>query len=227
MDDSGKVPLGDWMETAFQDIATHGSTALVLDLRGNGGGRDALGRQLLQHLVDQPFQYYDDLVINSRTASFGRYQAEPDTVPEAFVEEWKDGKLHAVKHPNWGTHSPAAPVFGGRVFALVDGASFSTTCEFLSHVRNLGRATVIGQESGGAYVGNTSGFISEIRLPHTGVVIGVPRMRYDLAVKPAKPFGRGILPDVAVSYDIQERLAAKDKELEIALAMARTPPGTP
>jgi len=223
MNDSGTVRLGAWLETAFADIDQHGTRELILDLRGNGGGQDELGRILLAHLVDQPFDYYADLVINAPTFSFGRYQAKADTVPADFVEAWKDGKLHCVKHPNWGRQQPARPTFAGRVFVLMDGASFSTTCEFLSHVRDLGRATFIGAETGGAYVGNTSGFTSEVPLPNTRLVLGIPLMRYDLAVKPVKAPGRGIQPDVPVAATIEERIAGKDPELEVALKMARTP----
>jgi hypothetical protein len=58
-------------------------------------------------------------------------------------------------------------------------------------------------------------------LPHTHVQVGVPIMRYDLAVAPAQPFGRGILPDVPVAHTIQDVLSGADPELARALALAR------
>jgi C-terminal processing protease CtpA/Prc len=104
---------------------------------------------------------------------------------------------------------------------LANGGSFSTTCEFLSHVRDLGRATFVGEETGGAYVGNTSGGAANLVLPHSGLRVHIPILRYDLAVKPAQPFGRGIMPDVPVTYSIAELIAGDDKQLARALALAR------
>lgn len=221
VDDSQKVDVRTFFRQSFESMRDHGTSSLILDLRDNGGGEDALGRILLSYLADRPFRYYEDLVINQRGFSFARYMTEFDSIPANLVERRSDGKYHAVGHPNWGLQQPVEPHFAGRVFVLMNGASFSTTCEFLSHVRDLGRATFIGEESGGAYVGNTSGGVAHVILPNTHVQIGVPIMRYDLAVAPAKPFGRGILPDVPVHYTIGDLLAGTDKDLAKALELAR------
>ena len=198
-----------------------GTRALVLDLRDNGGGEDALGKILFARLVDRPFPYYDDLLLSGRGFSFEKYVAGFDSVPARLCERRADGTYHLVGHPNWGTQQPLDPYFGGRVVVLMNGASFSTTCEFLSHLRDAHRATFVGEESGGAYVGNTSGRVMRVTLPHTQVQVGVPILRYDLAVAAAKPFGRGILPDVAVQPTIGDLLAGRDPELAKALELAR------
>ena len=52
---------------------------------------------------------------------------------------------------------------------------------------------------------------------------GIPILRYDIAVAPATPFGRGILADVPVTSTIADLLAGRDKELATALELARTP----
>jgi hypothetical protein len=220
-EDSANTELRPWFQHAFDTLHEQGTKVLILDLRDNGGGEDALGRILFSYLVDQPFPYYNDLVLNGRTFAFQRYSPRVDTIPESFVEKRADGKYHAVGHPNWGTQSPTAPHFAGKLYVLENGASFSTTCEFMSHVRDARRATFVGEESGGAYVGNTSGGVVRVVLPHTHVQVGVPIMRYDLAVAPAQPFGRGILPDVPVAHTIQDVLSGADPELARALALAR------
>jgi hypothetical protein len=223
VDDSGKVGVRTFFRQSFEAMRERGTRCLILDLRDNGGGEDALGRILFGYLVDRPFKYYDDLVLNGRGFSFARYVAEFDSIPAALVEKRPDGKYHAVGHPNWGTQQPESPHFAGRVYVLENGASFSTTCEFMSHVRDAGRATFVGEESGGAYVGNTSGGVARVVLPHTHVQVGVPILRYDLAVAPATPFVPGILADVPVTYTIADLLAGTDKELATALELARKP----
>ncbi len=221
VDDSGKVDVRAFFRQSFEAMRDHGTKSLILDLRDNGGGEDELGRILLSYLVDKPFRYYDDLVLNARGFSFARYTARVDSIPANLVTKGADGKYHCTGHPNWGIQQPIEPRFAGRVFVLMNGASFSTTCEFLSHLRDLGRATFIGEESGGAYVGNTSGGLAQVILPNTHVQVGVPLMRYDLAVAAARPFGRGILPDVPVHTTISDLLAGTDRDLEKALELAR------
>jgi hypothetical protein len=218
-DDS--VDVRTFFRRSFEAMRDRGTRTLILDVRDNGGGEDALGKILLAYLVDQPFDYYDDLVLNGRGFSFERYAPGFDSIPARIVTKGADGHYHATGHPNMGVQQPMVPHFAGRVIVLMNGASFSTTCEFLSHVRDLGRATFVGEESGGAYIGNTSGGSAHLILPHTHVQIGVPLVRYDLAVKPAKPFGRGIMPDVPVTYTIAAVLAGTDKELAKALELAR------
>src|SRR5437016_2360020 len=43
------------MKRAFETIQSKGSKALILDLRGNGGGEDQLGKFLFSYLIDAPF----------------------------------------------------------------------------------------------------------------------------------------------------------------------------
>jgi len=43
-----------------------------------------------------------------------------------------------------GLQQPSEPYFGGRVFALMNGGRFSTSCEFLSMLHFHKRAIFIG-----------------------------------------------------------------------------------
>ncbi len=222
--DSDTTGIRGFFERSFETLRDRRTAVLILDLRDNGGGEDALGKILFARLVDHPFAYYDDLVLNGRGFSFEKYVAHFDSVPARLCEKRDDGKYHLVGHPNWGTQQPLEPRFSGRVIALMNGASFSTTCEFLSHLRDLHRATFVGEESGGAYVGNTSGRVVRVVLPNTRAQVGVPILRYDLAVAPAKPFGRGIRPDVPVRTTVADWIAGRDVELAKALELARRSP---
>lgn len=96
--------------------------ALILDLRGNGGGTDLLGIHLAERLLEEPFVYF-------------RLSARFDgawTKPNGYVY----GK---------GDH----PRFRGRIAALVDSGCFSTTDNFLRCLDDCHPAlTVIGRPSG-------------------------------------------------------------------------------
>jgi Peptidase family S41 len=126
-----------------------------------------------------------------------------------------------VGHPNWGLQQPRRPTFRGQVFALIDGDSFSTTAEFLSQAHAHHRATFLGEESGGGYYGNTSGFTPILTLPHSQIRMVVPLLGYFMAIPPGQPANHGIVPDHPVRYTIDEVLAGQDKEMALALQLAR------
>ena len=132
-----------------------------------------------------------------------------------------DGKYRMVKHPNWGLQEPSKPTFAGKVYILINGGSFSTTAEFLSQAHYHKRATFIGEESGGGYYGNTSGGVPALTLPNTRLTLYVPLVRYNLAVRGHEAATHGVFPDHPIHYTIDELLAGTDKELTLALELAR------
>ncbi len=200
-----------------------GTKSLILDLRDNGGGEDELGKLLLSYLLDEPFKYYDDLVINARQFTFQKYTDDTKPLPANLLEVQPNGKYRMVKHPNWGMQQPSKPSFHGKVLILINGGSFSTTSEFLSHAHFHKRATFIGEESGGGYYGNTSGPSLLLTLPHTKVQVHLPLMTYYMAVSGYQAKAHGVLPDRPVEYTIEELLEGVDKELALAFELARKP----
>jgi hypothetical protein len=212
---------GRFFDDAFEQIQRQKTRSVIIDVRNNSGGADELGKKLLSFLVDQPFQYYDDLILNAREFSFGRYiEGGGGVIPASMVERGADGKFHNVQHPNWGIQQPAQPYFAGQVLALMNGGSFSTTCEFLSNLHSRKRATFIGEEAAGGYYGNTSGRMPTVVLPNSKVTVRVPLQTYYLAVKGGDP-RRSILPDVEVKPTIQDLLAGSDPVMGKALELAR------
>ncbi len=220
-DDSGKVKTADFIAGAFARMHENNTKSLVLDLRGNGGGEDELGKLLLSYLVDAPFAYYQDLVANALTFDFTKYMDTPGGIPSEYFERRADGKYHCVGHPNWGTQKPSDPRFAGKLVILVDGGSFSTTSEFLSHVHDRGLAVFVGEESAGGYYGNTSGFNLTLTLPNSKLKVRIPTMAYYMAVKRSKHAARGVMPDMPISPTIADLLAGRDPALDAALRLAR------
>jgi hypothetical protein len=218
---ANKKDLKAFFRDSFTEIDKKKSGVLILDLRDNGGGADELGKLLLSFLIDEPFQYYDDLVLNKLDFSFQKYTSQKRALPADMMQRQPNGKYRLVKHPNWGTQQPSKPTFRGKVYILINGNSFSTTSEFLSHAHARKRATFIGEESGGGYYGNTSGPGALLTLPNTKLQAYVPLMTYYMAVRDYKAASHGVVPDYPVKYTIEELCEAKDKELALALELAR------
>lgn len=217
-----KTGLREFYKASFEEFQTKGTKSLIIDLRNNGGGEDDLGKLLLSYLIDQPFKYYDDLVINNNTFSFMKYAGQPDfKLPEKIVEQGKDGKYHAVGHPNWGINQPNKPRFAGKVYILINGGSFSTTSEFLSQAHFHKRATFIGEESAGGYYGNSSGFMPSVTLPNTKLALRVPLMTYYMAVSGYEAASHGLVPDHPLAHTIEDLITGRDPDMELALKLAR------
>jgi C-terminal processing protease CtpA/Prc len=221
-DSEHKVTFGDFLQNSFEQIRQTGSSSLIIDLRDNDGGRDELGKQLFAYLLDHPFRYYNDLVINAREFDFFKYAPNAKPVPLDLVEQQSDGKFHFTKHPNWGLQQPRQPHFAGRVFALMNGGSFSTSCEFLSVLHYHKRGIFIGEEAAGGYYGNTSGrFYADVTLPNSKLIVHLGLVTYYLAASGYKYPDRSVIPDYAVTHTISDLLAGKDKDMELALSLAR------
>jgi hypothetical protein len=220
VDAEHKKTMAEFYQESFDAMNVKGTKTLVLDLRSNGGGQDELGKGLLSYLLDKPFKYYDELTINAREFTFQKATGLPE-VPEGAVERQPNGKYRVLNHPNLGLQQPSKPTFAGKVLILINGGSFSTTAEFLSQAHFHKRAEFIGEESGGAYYGNTSGVVPALTLPNTKLIVYVPLVSYHLAVSGYKAAAHGVLPDHPVRYSIEELLDGKDKELALALELAR------
>ena len=75
----------------------------------------------------------------------------------------------------------------------------------------------------GGYYGNTSGPAAVLVLPNTKLQAYVPLMTYYMAVRDYKAASHGVVPEHPVKYTIEELLEGKDKELALALDLARGP----
>jgi hypothetical protein len=194
------IDYPDWLDSAFAEVSRWKTTHLIIDLRGNEGGRDAYGSLLLRHLMTEPFSYYRRLVARTDRVSFWPQTQLDPTFNQTFgagLQRTATGEflLPPSRHQNLGTQAPATPLFTGRVWILIDGGTFSTAAEFCAVARSLGRATFVGEETGGTYEGNASGTFAILTLRHTGIRVVVPLVRYELAVHPVRHRGRGIRPD--------------------------------
>jgi C-terminal processing protease CtpA/Prc len=160
-------------------------------------------------------------VLNKLDYDFMKYTGRPGPITGRQIERGADGKYHFTGHPNWGINQPGSPGFTGKVYILINGGSYSTTSEFLSQAHFHKRAVFIGEESAGGYYGNSSGMVPRVTLPNTKLALFVPLVTYHMAVSGYKHPARGIIPDQQVEYSISELLLGTDKELALALKLAR------
>lgn len=135
------------IDSIIGELLERNAKALIIDLRGNGGGTDALGIHLASRLLAGEFRYF--------LLSMRRDGGWPD--PAGMVE---------------GRHD--APRFHGELVLLIDSGSFSTTDNFARCLEDLHpRCTIVGRPSGGG----TGAPRQWVEATHSKAVVGGCTMR--------------------------------------------------
>lgn len=184
-----------FMSSTFKELKDKKINKLIIDLRGNSGGKDIFGSLLYSYLTDKDFNYYQSLETVNR-------------------------KLTIDDHPNLRIQKPSVNNFSGPVFFLINGLSFSATSEFCAIAKSKNRGVFIGEETGGGYDGNTSGNFIDSILPNTKIAIAIPTIKYTMEVPKSKYKGRGIIPDYIVTPNIQDIIQNKDIQMEFVIKLS-------
>lgn len=187
-----KLDYNSFIEQSFRQLKQAGVKRLIIDLRGNGGGRDEYGVTLYRYLTKEKFTYY------------------------RYLE--KDKKKLSGR-PGLGIQQPAALHYDGLLAILTDGETFSAAAEFCSVAYSHSRAVFFGSETGGRYEGNNSGQMIQLTLPASKVNVWIPTTKYVMDVRPAKQEGRGIIPEHQVQADADAYLQQEDIVLMEALRL--------
>jgi len=85
--------------------------------------------------------------------------------------------------------------FSGKVYVIISPITYSGGSEFSNMVYSNGKGIFVGQETGGGYFGNTSGYSKELTLPNSKIEIDIPALQFVMNVEQKLPFGSGVIPD--------------------------------
>jgi hypothetical protein len=208
------------LDSVFRELNRRGTSSLLLDLRGNGGGVDEYGAKLVSHFTARPFRYFERIHVTTIAPSFATWLPRTFDSMRNGTEPAPGGGFLVTPevHPGVGEQQPAAPFFGGRVAVLIDGGSFSTTADVAAQLRSWNRAVFIGEETAGTYEGNTSGLNALIILPHSKLRLRAMMYGYWNAVTPV-PGGRGVIPEHTVRLRVADVIEGRDPVLDLGLAV--------
>jgi hypothetical protein len=205
-----------FIRKSFRQLEESGTQQLILDLRGNSGGRIKKSVLLGKYLSDHPFKVADSV-------SAVRFQFPYSSYVQSgwayrwfgwlFVSKGSDGRLH-MKSMERKVYKPKNKHhFDGKLYVLTGGRTFSAAVLFLNYLNQQNNLVLAGEETGGGARGNSSVLMPDIVLPYTKIRARLPLFR--MVSHASLPHnGRGIMPDQKVYPVTKDIRAGKDAVLE-------------
>ena len=224
---------GRFLDSAFVDMAARQTQTLLLDLRGNEGGGEALNDTLFAHLTQEPFTADGTARVAGRVFTSSKYGFDLREDLQAFINQpsafLRDDTSLLLKPEFSETKQikPLEPGFAGRLLVLTDGGTFSAASIMVSYLyqnRNTRKNPVIfiGEEAGGDIYSQVmcAGVGYNLRLPNSLFEMSVPGIcTGTLNLTP--PLKR--LPDISIANNSKDIANGTDTVLEAALRIATRP----
>jgi C-terminal processing protease CtpA/Prc len=212
----GKLKV--FFRKSFKTIHQQNIKNLVFDLRENSGGRVHNAILLNKYLSKLAFKVGDTIAAKSPTLTNGKYIGFhwAYTIAKIFgSKKLADGYWHNSVYETKYFAPKTTFHFDGKIYIIQGGYTFSAATLFAGWLRNQSNVTTVGEESGGAYYGNSAMFIPTIYLPNTKLRVSLPL--YKLVMDNYRQKGSGIIPHIEIppnSYAIKKGLDLKIERLK-------------
>ncbi len=218
--DSEAASYSSFYGDCFEKVTEKDIKHLIIDLQDNGGGSEGNENLLYSYLQWDIFPKYKSV---SMTPIIYNDRKNENSIK---FDKWEHKGQYAergdftLSSSYYSTHSYQKPdkahVYDGKLYVLISGATFSGGAEFCSMVKMNNRGIFIGEETGGTFEGNVSGYAENIKLPNTKIRVSIPVVNFRMNVDPAIK-GRGIMPDFEVPQNWEDYLSSENSKLKFVL----------
>jgi hypothetical protein len=218
--------LRKFLETSFKSIADNNITNLIIDISENGGGTEGNEGLVYSYLGDN-YQKYKKVRAKTQKAVLDNGIDKPIVLKTfGFLErtfvnkKMTDGSFERKKWIGYGLMAykkEPKNKFSGKVYVIISPITYSGGSEFSNMVYSNGKAIFVGQETGGGYYGNTSGYSNELILPNSKIEIDIPALQFIMNVEQKLPFGTGVIPDYKVIPTFEQYIHNINAPLEYIL----------
>ena len=212
------------IDSFFRVIALNKSEKLVINLGNNGGGEVELAADLLNYFITTPTSIVEYSYLLTDSDEDLKLASAPDEVRNAkydYITPIKDGKSYAKLSKYAGELKllqPHQDRFAGKVFLYVNGGTSSAASTFASVMKSLGLATVVGEETAGAYAGGGTVIGLDLTLPQSKITVHSGLIYQRFRTNGGIPH-RGVIPDVPYFLSFDELLARDKPWLKFILGL--------
>lgn len=225
---SAKMQMEKFMAKVIRTLEQKDIKNLILELRGNPGGWDIHGRELLSYLLkkDSAVLYYRQQKTITKDSEFLKYSdLNPEDLSKAdkylVAQVDRTFLVDSAHTETLRLLRPKKQRFSGSVFIIVDEQCASSCAEFVAVAKANKIATLVGVEAGGAYSGGNGGSFIHFTLPESGIVATTPLVRYEMAVPAIDQFSMGTLPDYVIPSNLIDILKGRDTKKEFVLKLIK------
>ncbi len=220
----GGKHLRRFFRNSFKEIEAKNYSNLILDLRSNGGGDVGMYVLLTKYLRKTPFKVADSAYAVTRSLKPFTKNIRTGFWNNLgllfFTRKHKDGNYHFgywEKHmfkPKQEHH------FNGQVYVLINGPTFSASTLFCNAVKGQDNITLVGEETGGGWYGNSGIAIPDIILPNTRLKVRLPLFKI-VQYKHIDIKGTGVRPDIYIPPTIEAVQYGIDRKMAMVKGMIR------
>ena len=214
--------LNAFLESSFKSIKESNIKTLIIDVGENGGGTEG-NEGLLYSYLGEDYQKYKKVRAKAQKAILDNGVDKPITLKTFGLLErifaykkTKDGSLERKQSIGPGLRAYKKEPkykFAGKVYVIISPVTYSGGSEFSNMVYTKDLATFVGQETGGGYLGNTSGYRRKLVLPNSNIQIYIPALQFVMNVEPKLPIGRGVIPQYEVIPTFEQYLNGENAAL--------------
>jgi C-terminal processing protease CtpA/Prc len=211
-----------FINKSFKEIDKKMVQNVVFDIRENGGGRVNNAIHLLQYLKDSAFKISDSTYAINRKLQGKKHikhWLQYWLMMNLFSHKKADGYYHNTVFENKYYQPFKKHHFNKKIYIVQGGFSFSAATIFSSFLKGQNNVTIVGEESGGAFYGNSAMNIPDIILPNSKLKVRLPLYRY--IMNKERPKGRGVMPDITVEPSSQAIRNKKDLKLEKVIQLIK------
>lgn len=192
-----------FLKNSFTSIEENNIQTVVIDVSRNGGGSEG-NEGLLYSYFGNNYQKYKKVRAKTQKAILDNGTDKPITLKTFGFRErilnnkkMKDASLERREGVGEGLMAYKKEPdykFSGKTYVIISPITYSGSSEFSNMMYTKDLAIFVGQETGGGYLGNTSGYSEELILPNSKIEINIPALQFLMNVDPKLPFGSGVIP---------------------------------